>query len=167
MDAGPFPYQEQGFSPGVSKPLLPFANHYIKVYSVNTPHELTAELPGSAMEVLRDNSERAASLLKSLANPIGCCCYVNWSKANAASPSWKCSPASASPLCRSSWACCATRSWWPPGVTANGVLPIASEDARWRFWARCTRFTAPDLNDERPVQAGGTVLNRTLVMTID
>lgn len=48
---------------------MPFANHYIKVYSVNTPHELTAELPGSAMEVLRDNSERAASLLKSLANP--------------------------------------------------------------------------------------------------
>ena len=48
---------------------LPFANHYIKVYSVNTPHELPAELPGVAMDVLRDNTQRAAGLLKSLANP--------------------------------------------------------------------------------------------------
>ena len=48
---------------------LPFANHYIKVYSVNTPHELPAELPGVAMDVLRDNTHRAAGLLKSLANP--------------------------------------------------------------------------------------------------
>ena len=53
---------------GKSTDLL-FANHYIKVYSVNTPHELPAELPGVAMDVLRDNTQRAAGLLKSLANP--------------------------------------------------------------------------------------------------
>ena len=116
---------------------------------------LPLNFPGSAMEVLRDNSERAASLLKSLANPDRLLLLCQLVEGERSVTELEALTGIRQPTLSQQLGVLRNEgNWWPPGVTANGCTTGLPAKTRWRFWARCTRFTAPDLN-RRAACSGG------------